>query len=100
MNCGPLGRLGVAVAVVIAASAAMTVRPAVAQPAGEANKSSPMAIRQYRDAANFQNRELYDLAADEWEKLLAKFPQDPLIPSGQHYLGVCRFHLKQYEPAT
>ena len=62
-------------------------------------KSSPLAIRQYRDSTTFQNRALYDLAADEWEKFLEKFPSDPLASKAQHYLGVCRLQLKQYDAA-
>jgi TolA-binding protein len=80
--------------------AACGAAPAWAQPAAAApGKSSTQAIRQYRDSTTFQNRGLYDLAADEWEKFLEKFPDDPLASKALHYLGVCRLQLKQYDAA-
>ncbi len=63
-------------------------------------KSPPAAVRQFRDSVAFQDRGVYDLAADEWGKFLKQFPQDPLAPKAQHYLGLCRLLLKQYDAAT
>ncbi len=54
-----------------------------------AEGSSDAAVRQFREAVAFQNREAYDLAVDEWEKFLEKFPTDPLAGKAQHYAGVC-----------
>jgi TolA-binding protein len=62
--------------------------------------SPPAAVRQFRDAAAFQDRGVYDLAVDEWQKFLKEFPNDPLAPKAQHYLGVCRLLLKQYDAAA
>ena len=59
-----------------------------------AQKSSPEALNVYSDAASFQNNGAFDLAVDEWEKFLKKFPEDPLAPKAQHYLGVCNMALK------
>lgn len=99
MKRGPFGRLGIIVALGLWASLPLAAR--AADPAEKADaRSSPAAIRQYRDAAAFQNRGVYDLAADEWEKFLGKFPQDPLVPKAQHYLGVCRLEQKQYDAAA
>ena len=61
--------------------------------------SSAAAIKQYRDAVAFQNRAVYDLAADEWTKFLADFAKDPLAGKAQHYLGICQLQLKQYDNA-
>ncbi|HEV3136324.1 MAG TPA: tetratricopeptide repeat protein, partial [Pirellulales bacterium] len=63
-------------------------------------KSLPAAVRQFRDCAAFQDRGVYDLAADEWETFLKRFPQDPLAAKAHHYLGMCRLLLKQYDAAA
>ncbi|MEX0979320.1 MAG: tetratricopeptide repeat protein, partial [Pirellulales bacterium] len=62
--------------------------------------SPPAAVRQFRDAVVFQDRGVYDLAADEWQKFLKEFPADPLAAKARHYLGVCRLLLKQYDAAA
>jgi len=54
----------------------------------------------YGDAANFQNEGAYELAVEEWEKFLTKFPDDPLAPKAQHYLGVCNLQLKRFQKAA
>jgi TolA-binding protein len=71
-------------------------------PAQETRKpeSPAAAVRQFRDAAAFQDRGLYDLAADEWQKFLSQFAADPLAPKARHYLGVCRMMQKQYDAAV
>lgn len=63
-------------------------------------ESSPEALAVYSDAANFQNNMAFDLAVEEWAKFLAKFPQDPLAPKAQHYLGVCHLQLKEFPKAA
>ncbi len=67
-----------------------------AQPA----KSSHQAILIYRDAANFQNNNAFELAAEEWERFLERFPDDPLAGKARHYLGVCLRQLKQFDRAV
>ena len=59
-------------------------------------KSTPEALSMYADAANYQNKGAYELAADEWTRFLARFPQDPLVPKAQHYQGVCLLQLKRF----
>lgn len=54
----------------------------------------------YRDAANFQNNGAFDLASEEWERFLKRFPKDPLAAKAQHYLGVCNLQLKDYAKAA
>ncbi len=65
-----------------------------------ARSSSPAAAQLYRDAANFQNNDAFDLAAEEWQKFLKNHPQDPQAARAQHYLGVCQLQLKQWEAAA
>lgn len=79
-----------------ARSSGQEAPPADSSPAD----SSPAAVRQFRDAAAFQDRAVYDLAADEWQKFLKAFPADPLAPKAHHYLGICRLMLKQYDAAA
>lgn len=67
-----------------------------AQPA----KSSHQALLIYRDAANFQNNNAFELAAEEWQRFLERFPDDPLAANAQHYLGVCLLQLKQFDRAA
>ena len=66
----------------------------------EVAKSSPDALSMYADAANYQNKGAYELAADEWNRFLQRFPQDPLVSKAQHYLGVCQLQLKQFAKAA
>lgn len=65
-----------------------------------AAKSPPEALNVYSDAANFQNNGAFDLAAEEWEKFLKSYPQDPLAAKAQHYAGVCYLQLKQLDKAA
>jgi TolA-binding protein len=94
-----LGRLVIALIVVAGTCENLATRAAAqpATPAAPAAKSSPAAVRQYRDAVAFQNRQVYDLAADEWESFLKQFAQDPLALKARHYLGVCKLQLKKYD---
>lgn len=73
---------------------------AVAQEKAAEPKSSPEAARIYQDAASFQNNGAFDLAVEEWQKLLKNHPQDPLAAKAQHYLGVCLLQTKQLEQAA
>lgn len=68
--------------------------------AEETPPSSQEAQGMYSDAAGLQNNGQFDLAADDWDKFLKKFPKDPLAAKAQHYLGVCRLQLKQYDKAA
>jgi TolA-binding protein len=53
--------------------------------AAEAAGQSPQdALILYGDAASFQNNGAFDLAAEEWQKFLQKFPKDPLAAKAQH----------------
>ena len=62
-----------------------------ADKAGQA--SNRKAVGYYADAANYQNNGAFELAIDEWKKLLKEFPKDPLASKSWHYLGVCYMQL-------
>ena len=50
-------------------------------------------------AAALQNKELWDLASDEWKKFLEKYPKDPRADAAQHYLGTCYMKSKKFDEA-
>jgi TolA-binding protein len=54
-----------------------------------AQAQSDAATRQYAVAVGLQNRKLYDLAGEEWDKFLKQFPDDPRQDKAKHYLGTC-----------
>ena len=43
----------------------------------------------YADAAVAQNNFAFELAIENWTKLLKEFPQDALASSAHHFLGMC-----------
>jgi TolA-binding protein len=66
----------------------------------EAKPRSDAATRQFAAAAALQNREQYDLAADEWAKFLKAHAGDPRADRAHYYLGICRLKNKQYAAAA
>lgn len=66
------------------------------QKATDVSKSDPSAVNHYADAANFQNNGAFELAVEEWLKLLKDHPKDPLASKASHYLGVC--YMQQGKP--
>jgi len=83
------GRLAIALACLAFAGSFGAVPPlAIAQNNAEV-EVDPAATRQYAAAAALQNRDQFELAADEWQTFVTKFADDPRVPRGKHYLGVC-----------
>lgn len=70
--------------------------PASAAPA----ESSDAARAAYASAAALQNREAWDLAADEWQALLEAHPQDPLALKARYYLAICQSKSDQWPAAA
>ena len=107
MFCKRNCRVGVVLGVICLVAAgfsgrlsAQDAKTAEAGKAGPAAGSSPQALAMYADAANYQNNSAFDLAAEEWARFLEAFPNDPLTPKAQQYLGVCQLQLKQYAKAA
>jgi cellulose synthase operon protein C len=75
---------------------ALVGAPANAQ---EPKPRNDAATRQFAAAAALQNREQYDLAADEWAKFVKSHAADPRADRAQYYLGICRLKNKQYADA-
>jgi cellulose synthase operon protein C len=57
------------------------------------------ATRQFAAAVGIQNLKQYELAIEEWETFLKKFPKDPRVDKAQHYLGTCALQDEQYPKA-
>jgi cellulose synthase operon protein C len=55
-----------------------------------AAESSDVARAAYASAAALQNREAWDLAAEEWAAFLKAHPADPLALKGRFYLAICQ----------
>ncbi len=55
-----------------------------------AAESSDAARAAYASAAALQNREAWELAAEEWESLIKAHPDDPLAAKGRYYLAICQ----------
>ncbi len=68
-------------------------------PAAAPAKSSPEALTAYSDAANYQSKMAFELAAEEWARFLQRFGDDPLVPRALHYRGVCLVQVKQFVEA-
>jgi TolA-binding protein len=68
--------------------------------ADDAVGSSDAARAAYAAAAALQNREAWDLAAEEWQALIKAHPDDPLATKGRYYLGICMLKSDQLEKAA
>lgn len=73
---------------------------AVAARAADPSPSSDAAKTAYAAAAALQNREAWELAAEEWQAFIAAHPQDPLAANARYYLGLCRIKQKQWADAA
>jgi TolA-binding protein len=62
--------------------------------------SSDAAKTAYASAAALQNREAWDLAAEEWQALLKAHPQDPLALKGRYYLAICQLKAGDWPAAA
>lgn len=54
------------------------------------------ALAYFANAADYQNAGAFELAAQEWEKLVAEFPKESQSSTAWHHLGIC--NLQQKEP--
>jgi TolA-binding protein len=63
-------------------------------------ESSDAARAAYASAAALQNREAWDLAAEEWQALQKDHPQDPLALKARYYLGICQLKSEQWPAAA
>ena len=62
----------------------------------EKEKRAERARELYADAANAQNNGAFELAVEQWSKMIKEFPDDSLASSAHHFLGIC--HLQKEKP--
>ncbi|HVX12542.1 MAG TPA: tetratricopeptide repeat protein [Pirellulales bacterium] len=87
-------------AVVVGLAAVLVTACMAIAAAQEAKPRNDAATRQFAAAAALQNRDQFDLAAEEWTKFLKNFAGDPRADRAQHYLGICHLKNKQYAEAA
>jgi TolA-binding protein len=76
------------------------LQPSPATAAEGSVASAEAAKAAYAAAAALQNRDEWDLAAEEWESLVKRFPGDPLAGKAWYYLGICRSKTKRFTDAA
>ncbi|MEC8555480.1 MAG: tetratricopeptide repeat protein [Planctomycetota bacterium] len=64
------------------------------------SKSDSKALAIFADAAGYQNNGAFELAIEEWQKLLERYPSDPLASKASHYLGVSYIQSQAYAKAV
>ena len=55
----------------------------------EKEKREEKARELFADAANAQNNGAFELAIEQWARLLKEYPTDALASSAHHFLGIC-----------
>ncbi|GIW98480.1 MAG: hypothetical protein KatS3mg111_1813 [Pirellulaceae bacterium] len=81
----PGGRLVRSLAIVFA----LAMLPFTRANAQESSSGEREALAMYADAASFQNNRAFELAIEEWNKFLVKYPSSDLASKARYYLGVC-----------
>ncbi len=71
----------------------------IVAPPVTAAEPSPAARAAYASAAALQNREAWDLAAEEWQSLIDAHPDDPLAAKARFYLGICQLKTGDWQAA-
>ncbi|MFW6170007.1 MAG: tetratricopeptide repeat protein [Planctomycetota bacterium] len=94
------GMVRMAVLLLVLLPAPAGVRGQEEKESADEAKSSQAALTAYSDAATYQNKMAYELAAEEWERFLERFGDDPLAAKARHYRGVCLVQLKEYAEAA
>ncbi len=58
------------------------------------------ALAYYANAADYQNNGAFELAIEEWQKLVKEFPTHPQASTAWHHLGVCNLQRKEPDYAS
>ncbi len=72
--------------------AVMLLNVGVAQQKETGNKK---ALSYFANAADYQNGGAFELAAEEWEKLVKEFPNEAQASTAWHHLGICNLQRKE-----
>jgi TolA-binding protein len=68
---------------------------AKAQKSVESKSSANRVLAYFANAADYQNAGAFELAAEEWEKLVAEFPKESQASTAWHHLGICSLRRKE-----
>ncbi|GIW90840.1 MAG: hypothetical protein KatS3mg109_1272 [Pirellulaceae bacterium] len=66
----------------------------------QTDTSDPKAIQLYQTASNLFQNQQYDLALEEYQRLVTQFPKDPLVPRARYQAALCRLQLQQWQAAA
>lgn len=72
--------------------AVMLLNVGIAQQKEAGNKK---ALAYFANAADYQNGGAFELAAEEWEKLVKEFPNEAQTSTAWHHLGICNLQRKE-----
>jgi cellulose synthase operon protein C len=61
----------------------------------EKETTNKKALAYFANAADYQNGGAFELAAEEWEKLVKEFPGEAQTSTAWHHLGICNLQRKQ-----
>lgn len=64
------------------------------------NGANRKALAFYANAADYQNNGAFELAIEEWQKLVTEYPQHPQASTAWHHLGVCNLQRKEPDYAS
>jgi TolA-binding protein len=65
------------------------------QTASSVQNNAARAQAYFANAADYQNSGAFELAVEEWEKLLGEFPEHPQASVAWHHLGICSLQRKE-----
>lgn len=63
--------------------------------AGNKESGNKKALSYFANAADYQNGGAFELAAEEWEKLVKEFPTEAQASTAWHHLGICNLQRKE-----
>lgn len=66
-----------------------------AQDGGQQAGQNDRALAYFANAADYQNGGAFELAAEEWEKLVKDFPDETQASAAWHHLGICNLRRKE-----
>ncbi|MEZ6135141.1 MAG: tetratricopeptide repeat protein [Pirellulaceae bacterium] len=88
--------LGVLVALLLGSFAAAQEKDGKAQNDADTRKT----LAYFANAADFQNSGKFELAIDEWKKLVDEYPKSSQASTAWHHLGVCNLQRKEPDYAA